>query len=137
MESARQLEQFLQVNDLVIAPVADVAPGIVGLFDFPVDAFFGNPIGVVAVHRGSVDEFRDDALDKLRVTEGECFPVLENIAPVAFVGKQLVAVIVPEFDGELIPWPTWISVAATEPDREVFVCEACQLRITVLLHFVE
>jgi hypothetical protein len=34
-------EKLLKVDDLVIAPVADVAPGVLRVFDLPVDAFLG------------------------------------------------------------------------------------------------
>ena len=50
VEMVRKLEQLQQVDDLVIAPVPDVTPGIVRILDLPVDAFLGNAIGIEAIH---------------------------------------------------------------------------------------
>ena len=121
METARELQQLLQINDLVIAPVADIAPGVIRLFDFPVDTLFGNSIRVVAVHRGRVDELGDHILDKFRITERQRLPVLEDVAPVALVGQQSVAVFVFQLDRELVPGTARIAMAAAKRDRQVFV----------------
>ncbi len=52
----RHLQQAQQVDDLVVAPVADVAPGIVRRRHLPVHPVAGDAVGVEAVHRGGVDE---------------------------------------------------------------------------------
>ena len=50
MKPVGELQEFQKVDDLVVAPVADVAPGIVRLLDFPVDPLLADPVGVVAVY---------------------------------------------------------------------------------------
>ena len=52
------LQQPQQVDDLVVAPVADVAPGIVRVLGLPVDAGAGDAVGVVAVGGRGVEEDR-------------------------------------------------------------------------------
>ena len=42
-------EKLLQINYLMIAPVADVRPWVVGLDGFPVKTVFCNAIRIVAV----------------------------------------------------------------------------------------
>ena len=96
MITDRQLEQFQQVVDLVIAPVADVGPGVIRLQHLPVDAVPGNPIRVVAIRRRRVDELGDEALDKFRVGKGQGLPVLEDIAPVALEVQLVGPVRVPD-----------------------------------------
>ena len=135
MKRPGQLQQFLQIDNLVIAPVTDVAPRIVGFLDFPVDAFLGDPVRVVAIHRRRVDELGDDVFDEFRVAERQCLPVLENVAPVALIRQQLVAVFVFQPDGELIPGATRVAVATTERDRQVFVAQTRELRVAVFLQF--
>ena len=131
MKRPRKLQQLLQIDDLVITPVADIAPRVVRLLDFPVDAFLGDPVRVVAVHRRRIDELGDDVFDKLGIAECQRLPVLENVAPVALVGQQPIAVFVFQFDGELVPGTTRVAVAAAEGDRQVLVAETRQLRVTL------
>ena len=45
----RCLKQLEQIDHLVVAPIADVAPWVVVLDDLPVDAGATDAVGVVAV----------------------------------------------------------------------------------------
>ena len=117
VKRARQFEQFEQVNDLMIAPVTDIAPRIVGFLDLPVDTFLGDPVRVVAVRSRRVDELGDDAFDELGVTQRQRLPVLKYIPPVALVGQQAVAAGIPQPDREAVPRPARVAVAAAESDR--------------------
>ena len=67
MQIVRQLEEFEQVNDLMVAPVANVGPGIVRIGCFPVDSKGGQAIRVIAIGSGCVEELADHAFDKARV----------------------------------------------------------------------
>ncbi len=87
MKLLRQFEQFQQVDDLVVPPVADIAPGILRILDLPIDAFLGDAIRIVAVHRRCIDELGDHVFDELRIAERQCLPVLEDVAPVSLIGK--------------------------------------------------
>ncbi len=87
----------------------------------PVEAVFNDPVGVVAVEGTRVQELEDHAFHELRIAVCECFPVLENIAPVALVVQDLRAVFfVVGVDGELIPRAAGVAVAAAELERQVF-----------------
>ena len=116
----------------MVAPITDVAPRVVRFLDFPVDAFFGNSIGVVAIDRRRVHELGDNAFSESGIAERQCFPVLKDIAPVAFIGQKPVAIFVLEPDRELVPWTAGISVAATKCYRQVLAAEAHELRIASL-----
>ena len=131
MKLLGQLQELLQVDDLVISPVADIAPGVVGLLDFPVDTLLGDAIRIVSIHRRCVDELGDHVLDEFRIAEGQRFPVLKDVAPVAFVGEQPVAELVLELDGKAVPGAARVAVAAAECNGKVFVAEPLQLRIAV------
>ena len=52
-----QLQKLCKINDLVVVPVADVGPRIVGLRDFPVKAIPCDAVGVKAVRSRRVKEF--------------------------------------------------------------------------------
>jgi hypothetical protein len=52
-------QQLEQVDHLVVAPVADVAPGVVGVDHLPVDAVAADAVGVVAIGRHRADKGRD------------------------------------------------------------------------------
>ena len=99
----RLFNQLQQVDELVIAPVTDVRPGVFGFRTFPVDAVPGNPIGVIAVRRAGVDKLGDHS----RAEQGQgCrqrLPVLKNIPPVALVIQQSVARLVPDPDCKAVP----------------------------------
>ena len=81
-----QGEQALQVDDLVVAPVTEVGPGVVGFGDFPIHAFGGDAVGVVAVGAGGIEEGGEHARKGGGETQAEGFPVLEDVAPVALPG---------------------------------------------------
>ena len=137
MKRLRELEQLLQVNDLVIAPVADVTPRIIRVLDLPVDAFLGDAIRVVTVDRRRVDEFGDHALDEFGKAERQRFPVLEDVAPVALVGEERLALGVADANRELVPWPARVAVTAPEGDRQVLVTQPLQLQVTGFAGLVE
>ena len=132
MEITGQFQQLLQVNNLVITPVANIAPRIVGFFYFPINTFLGDPVRVVAVHRGCINKLRDDIFDKFRIAESQRLPVLEDIPPVAFIGEQAITSIVVQFDLELIPGATRVAMAAAESDWQVLMAEAFELRVAVV-----
>ena len=113
----------------MIAPVADVAPGVVRFLDFPVYAFLGDSIGVVSIHGRGINELGDYALNELWVAKCQGLPVLEDVAPVALVRKQVIARCVLEFYCELIPGPAGVSVAASEPDGQVLLAKPLQLGV--------
>ena len=127
-------QELQQIDDLVVAPVADVTPWIVRFIDLPVDSFPGNAIRVVSIHGRSVDELGDDVLDELREAESQRLPVLEDVPPVALVGQQWFAASILQPDRELVPRATRIAVTATECDRQVLVAEPFQLRVAGPLH---
>ena len=89
-----RLEQAQQVDDLVVAPVADVAPRVVGVGHLPVDAVARDAVGVVAVDRRRVDELGDDVGEVAGERLQQRLPVLEDVAPVALVRQQLAALVV-------------------------------------------
>ena len=117
----------------MVAPVADVAPRVVRFLDLPVDAFLGDTVRVVAVDSRGVHEFSDHVLDEFGKAERKRFPVLENVAPVSLIRQQVFAVLILEADLELIPGPTWVAVAATEPDRQVLASESLQLSVAAFV----
>ena len=77
-----ELEELEEVDDLVIAPVTNVGPGVVGLNRFPLKAILEDAVGVVPVEGGGVEELENHALDEFRVGVDQGFPVLEDVAPV-------------------------------------------------------
>ena len=86
-----EFEQAAEIDNLVVAPVADVRPRVLGLYHFPVYALRGNLIGVVAINSGGVEELRDDTVRIERIGQGECLPVLEDVAPVALISNDTLA----------------------------------------------
>ena len=125
------LEQPQQIDDLVVAPVADVAPGVIRVLDLPVDAGPADAVGVVPICRRRVQEHGDELAQVAGVADAEGFPVLEDVAPVALVAiDQLVTVV--DADGVPVPGPAWIAVAAAEGERQVAAQQACQLGVVLL-----
>ena len=133
----RQHEEPQQVNQLVVSPVADVRPRVVGLDGLPVDALASDPVRVVAVGRRGVDEGRDDALQVAGVRAAERLPVLEDVAPVALVASLPVAVVRLDVDREVVPGTAGVAVAAAEAERQVRRAEALHLGAGVCRHRVE
>ena len=115
----RGLQELQQVDHLVVAPVADVAPGVVVLDDLPVDAVAADAIGVVAVGRHRAEEGFDHRPDIGRVAGDQCFPVLENVAPVALVVDDTRPGRIAHADRELVPRPARVTVAAAEGQRQI------------------
>ena len=58
-ETLVAFEQPEQIDKLVIAPIADVAPRVFGVVNLPVDALAGDPIGVVAVCGRGIEKHSD------------------------------------------------------------------------------
>ena len=100
-----EFQQFQEINNLMVSPIADIRPRVLRLNHFPVDAFIGNPIGVIAVRRSGVQEFGNDMIDKKRITERERFPVLEDIPPVALISYHRLSFFVLHANREEVPRP--------------------------------
>src|SRR5437870_12470357 len=107
----------------MVAPVADVAPRILGVANLPVDAVTSDAIRVVAVGRRGVKEHCDHLVNIAGKTLSQTLPVLENIAPVALIGVKRATLFVLDVNLKSVPWPAWIAVATTETQRQVFVRE--------------
>ncbi len=126
------LEQPQEIDDLVVAPVADVAPGVIRVLHLPVDAGAADAVGVVPVCRRCVQEHGDELAQVAGIADAERLPVLEDVAPVALVAiDQLVTVV--DADGVPVPRPARVAVAAAEGERQVAAQQACQLGV-VLRH---
>ena len=85
----------------------------------PVNAVAGDTIRVISIGRRGVDELRDHARQEGRKTAGQRLPVLEDIAPVACVVQGISSVFIAQDDGELVPWATRVTVAATKPKGQI------------------
>ncbi len=59
--------QFEQVDDLMVAPVTDVRPGVIGFWHFPVDPVVGDAIRVVPISGCGVQKHSDHVLNILRI----------------------------------------------------------------------
>ena len=121
-------EQAEEVDDLVVAPVADVAPRVVRLDGLPVDPLVGDAVGVVAVGGGGADKRGDHVFQEERERAAQRFPVLEDVAPVALVAADRLAVRVAHLDVEVIPGARGVPVAAGEVEREVLREESPEVR---------
>ena len=106
--------QFLQVNDLMVTPIADVCPRVMRFGELPFDPLTRNSIWVVSVGCGRVQERSDHAFDIFRVGISKRFPVLENVAPVALIVELARAVGLLHVDGKTIPGPARIAVTAAK-----------------------
>lgn len=102
-EVAGGFEELEEVDDLVVAPVADVAPGVVRFCDLPLEAVAGDAVGVEAVGGGGVEESGDEGVEVMGEGVGEGFPVLEDVAPVALVVEDGLAGWAGGADGEAVP----------------------------------
>ena len=85
MHLLRYLQQLLQVDNLMIAPIANIGPRVFRLWHLPLDAGAGDAIRIITVGGGGIEEFGDDARDVVGIGQGQRLPVLEDIAPVALV----------------------------------------------------
>ena len=130
MVGARQLEQSEQVTDLMVAPVADVRPGIPRLEDLPVHARSGDVVRVVPVGGRGVDELADHAVQVLGKGEAESFPVLEDVAPVPLVVQTFRSIGVLQLDREVIPGAAGVAMAPAERDGKVLLTQPLQLQVS-------
>ena len=78
---AQKLQKLEQVNDLVVAPVADVRPWIVRLNGLPLKAILEHAIRIVSIESGGIEELENHALNELGIGMDQGFPVLEDVAP--------------------------------------------------------
>ena len=95
----------------MVAPVANIGPGVLGFGALPVDTLARDAIGVVPVGGAGVYKLGDHVGAKARNRRAKGFPVLKDIAPVALVIKNPGALVVFHFDGKAIPRPRWVPVA--------------------------
>ena len=126
---AGQLEELEQIDELVVPPVAEVRPRLIGVGGLPVVPVLGDAIGVVAVGRRGVDEPADHAFQILGKGKAQSFPVLEDVAPVSLVVQHLRTVSVLDVDRELVPGPAGVAVSTAERDRQVLEHESKKLRV--------
>ena len=124
-----QLQKLLQVNDLVVVPVADVGPRIVRLRNFPIKARARYAVGVKAVGGRRVKKLGNHSSNVNRIAHRERFPVLENVAPVSFVVQNRLAKAVLQVNRKLVPRTAGVAVPARERKRKVFQIQALQLRV--------
>jgi hypothetical protein len=120
------LQELLEVNDLVIAPVPYIGPGVLRIGTLPVDSLPGNPVGVVTIGRGGIQKLGKDSLQEFREAQVQGFPILENIPPVALVAQFVGTVFVPDLDGKLVPGPAGVAVPPAEGQRQVFHAQPFQ-----------
>ena len=81
----QNFQQLEQIDDLVIAPVTNMGPGIGGINDLPINAVAGDAIGIVAIGGGGIGELANHARRVAGEGKREGFPILEDVAPVALV----------------------------------------------------
>jgi hypothetical protein len=129
VEAHRDLQQLLQVDDLVVAPIADVGPRVARLGHLPLDAVAGDPVGVVAVGGGRAEEDADHPVDEPGERVRERLPVLEDVAPVALVVEPQAAVAVAHVDREAVPGAAGVAVAPTEGERQVRAAEPLEVGV--------
>ena len=122
-------EQLEQVDDLVVAPISDTGPGVMGLRHFPIDAPARDPVGVVAVRGRSIEEPRDHARGEAGERLGQGLPVLENVPPIALIIEHPPARRVPGGDGEAVPRPARVAVAPAEGQGQVFTADSLETRV--------
>ena len=99
-----ELQEFQQVDDLVITPVPNVRPWVVRLNCFPIETVFNHAVRVITVKRSCVQEFVDHTLHKFRVRMCQCLPILEDITPVSLVIEDFFSChLITRIDREFIP----------------------------------
>src|ERR1700693_3898875 len=57
LKSLLAFQQTQQINDLMVAPITDVAPRILGVADLPVNAVARDPVRIVTVCCRTVKEY--------------------------------------------------------------------------------
>ena len=133
----RCLEDAQEVDHLVVAPVADVAPRVVLLDDFPIDPVAADPVGVVAIGGHGAEKDFDHRAHVLGLARDQRFPVLEDVAPVAFVVDDPPPARIPCADRELVPRSAWVAMASAEGQRQVAQDQPLALGTTGLAHGLE
>ena len=124
-----KLDEFGEVDDLMVAPIADVRPRVVGIDNFPIDTFGCNAVRVVAIGRGCVEELGNDSVDVIGIRGRQGFPVLEDVTPVALIGNERFAFFVLDTDIEAVPRSRGIAMSARECQRQILHEQAVQLMI--------
>ena len=124
-----QLQKLQQINNLVIAPVTNTCPGIVGLGFLPVDTGSGDSIGVVTIRSGRVNKLADHRFNIVRNRDTKSFPVLEDIAPVALKIQQLRTIVLFHLNREFIPGSRRVAMAAAKRKWQVFHTQTLQAGI--------
>ena len=129
----QELQEFEQIDDLVVAPVTNVGPRVVRFDGLPFETVFEHAVGVVSLKSGGVEELENHALNELGIGMDQRFPVLEDVAPVSLVIEDFRAVIlVAEVDGEPVPRTAGVAVAAAEFQRQVFCTQPLEIEVVVL-----
>ena len=113
----------------MIAPVADVTPWVTCIEDFPVDTRSGDPVRIVAICGGGIEENGNHRPEAGRVAVRQAFPVLKNVAPISSVVEERESGSILGMDFETIPRAAWVTVAPTEAEREVFAGQAGELGV--------
>ena len=114
MHLRADLHQLLEINDLMVTPVANIRPGIIWFRNFPINTLTGNSIGVVSICCGGIQKSTDHAFDIFRVGISKRFPVLENIAPVSFVPQLQRTILFFDIDRKSIPGSAGIAMPPAE-----------------------
>ena len=126
---AAELDEFGEIDNLMVAPIADVRPRIIGIDNLPINTFGGDAVRVVAIRRGCVEELGDDSVDVIGIRGRQSFPVLEDVTPVALISDERFAFFVLDTDIEAVPRPRGIAMSARERQRQVLHEEAVQLMV--------
>ncbi len=69
----------------MIAPIANVRPGVLGLRTLPINALAGNTVRVIAVGRGGVNKLGNHVGAKTGNRRTQRLPILKNISPITLV----------------------------------------------------
>ncbi len=123
------LDEAGEVDDLVVAPVADVRPGVVRVVHLPVEAFARDAVRVVPVGRARVQEAHDERLQVGRVGEAQGLPVLEDVPPVPLVAEGQLALLSAYVDGERVPRAARVSVPAAEGEGQELSQVTLEIRV--------
>ena len=94
MKTVAGFHQFQQIDDLMIAPVADIRPGIALFRNFPINPCATDAVRIVAIRRGGTQESIHGGFCKLREGVNQSFPILEDVAPVTSVIQTQRAVLI-------------------------------------------
>src|ERR1035437_3474623 len=100
----QDLQQLEQVNDLVIAPVANVRPRVMRINYLPINTIARDAIRIVAVRSGGVDKAADHAGGKTRKRNSQRLPVLKNVPPVPLVVQDPRTIGITRGNEKAIPW---------------------------------